>query len=111
MSSNIRKLLGLNIRTFRRARSFTQEALAEMVDVSGSYVGYLERGEKSPSLDVLVKIAEVLNVNPAALLTSPDDSLNRELKKLISVLSDKGPGPIKFMNEIAAAYFKSLESG
>jgi len=87
----------------------TQERLAEIVDVSGSYIGYLERGKKSPSLELLAKIADVFKVDPAVLLTSPDDATNRELKKLIGVLSDKGPGSIKFMNEVALAYFKSLE--
>ncbi len=107
--SNIRKTVGNNIRLLRRARGMTQERLAEIVDVSGSYIGYLERGKRSPSLDLLAKIADVFKVDPAVLLTSADDATNRELKKLIWVLSDKGPGPIKFMNEVAHAYFKSLE--
>ncbi|HHW39601.1 MAG TPA: helix-turn-helix transcriptional regulator [Syntrophomonadaceae bacterium] len=107
--SNIKKTVGNNIRLLRRARGMTQERLAEIVDVSGSYIGYLERGKRSPSLDLLAKIADVFKVDPAVLLTSSDDTTNRELKKLIAVLSDKGPGPIKFMNEVAHAYFKSLE--
>lgn len=106
---NIREIVGQNIRFFRRARGITQEMLAEMVDVSGSYIGYLERGKKGPSLDLLAKIAGILEVDPAILLTSPDEVANRELKKLIAILSGKGPGPIKFLTEVAVAYFNSLE--
>lgn len=108
--ANIRQTVGENIKLFRHARGITQETLAEMVDVSGSYIGYLERGKRSPSLDLLAKIADVLQVDPAILLTASDESKNKELKKLIGMLSDKGTGSIKFINEVAIAYFKSLEN-
>lgn len=108
--SNIRDIVGKNIRFFRRTRGITQEMLAEKADVSGSYVGYLERGEKSPSLELLAKIAAILQVDPAGLLAIPEDETNQELKKLMTILSGKGPGPVKFMNDVAIAYFKSLEN-
>ena len=107
--ANIPQIVGQNIKLFRNARSITQERLAEMVNVSGSYIGYLERGKKSPSLDFLAKIAHELLVDPAILLTSNDELKNKELKKLIGILSDKETESVKFMNEIAIAYFKSLE--
>ena len=107
--ANIRQIVGQNIKLFRNARSITQETLAEMVNVSGSYIGYLERGKKSPSLDLLAKIADELLVDPAVLLTSNDELKNKELKKLIGILSDKETESIQFMNEVAIAYFKSLE--
>lgn len=108
--SNIRDVVGKNIRFFRRARGITQEMLAEKAGISGSYVGYLERGEKLPSLELLAKIAVILQVEPAVLLALPEDETNLELKKLTSILSGRGPGPVKFMNDVAVAYFKSLEN-
>jgi len=108
--SYIREIVGKNIRFFRRSRGITQEMLAEKVDVSGSYVGYLERGEKIPSLELLAKIAAILQVGPAELLTLPDDETNQEMKKLTAILSGKGSGPVKFMNDVAIAYFKSQEN-
>lgn len=83
--------------------------LAEMVGVSGSYVGYLERGSKSPSLKLLAEVAEALGVDPSLLLTSPEEK-NQELTKLMTLLSDKGPEPIKFMNQVATAYFESMQT-
>lgn len=105
--SNIRDIVGKNIRFFRRARGITQEMLAEKADISGSYVGYLERGEKLPSLELLAKIAAILQVEPAVLLAN---ETNQELKNLMSILAGKGPGPVKFLNAVAIAYFKSLEN-
>lgn len=106
---NIQKVVGSNIRLLRRSKGMTQERLAEIIGVSGSYIGYLERGKRSPSLDLLAKIADAFDVEPVMLLTPADNAANQELKKLIAVLSDKGPEPIKFMNEVAHAYFKSLK--
>lgn len=103
--SNIREIAGKNIKFFRLARGITQEALAEMVEVSGSYIGYLERGKKGPSLDLLAKIAGILRVDPAMLLTPPDNETDYELKKLVAMLSGRGTAAVKFMNEVAAAYF------
>jgi transcriptional regulator with XRE-family HTH domain len=108
--ASIQKMVGQNIRLFRRAKGITQEVLAEMVDVSGSYIGYLERGKKSPSLDLLVKIADVLSVEPAILFTPAEETVTREFKKLIGILSGKGTEPLRFMNKVAEAYFQSLET-
>ena len=46
----------------------TQEALAEKVDVSTSYIGHIERGQKRCSLETLVSIADALGVTPDLLL-------------------------------------------
>jgi transcriptional regulator with XRE-family HTH domain len=108
--ATIQEVVGHNIRNFRRAKGFTQERLAEMIDVHGSYVGYLERGKKSPSLNLLGKISEVLQIDPAFFfLAPPDEKSDEELKKLMVFLANKGPAPIKFINEMAIAYFRSLD--
>ncbi|MGB9791148.1 MAG: helix-turn-helix domain-containing protein [Thermacetogeniaceae bacterium] len=107
---NIQKIVGENIRLLRRSKKMSQEKLAEMTGVSGSYIGYLERGERTPSLDLLAKIADALGVELVTLLTPSDDAANQELKKLIAFLSDKSPESIKFINEVACAYFRSLKN-
>ena len=40
----------------------TQEDLAEKVRVSRVYIGYVEQGRNTPSLEILGKIAKVLKV-------------------------------------------------
>ena len=56
-------LIGLNINYYRRARHLTQVELAEEVGISSNYLSQIERGCKSISLDKLLKLAEVLNVD------------------------------------------------
>ena len=60
--------LGERIREARRKKGLTQEVLAELVDVTPFYMGELERGVKTPSLDVFVRLLEALDVSADTLL-------------------------------------------
>ena len=55
--------LGFKIKVERMRRKISQEKLAEMVDCSLSYIGFVERGEMSVSLYNFLKIAIALNLN------------------------------------------------
>jgi transcriptional regulator with XRE-family HTH domain len=46
----------------------SQEKLAEMADLHRNYVGVLERGVQSASLDAICKLAAALRVKPSDLL-------------------------------------------
>jgi transcriptional regulator with XRE-family HTH domain len=46
----------------------TQEELAERARLTRNYIGNLERGEKSPTLDALEAIAEALGLTPSELI-------------------------------------------
>jgi transcriptional regulator with XRE-family HTH domain len=62
------KDLGNRIRKIRKEKFLTQFALAEEVGVSPNFLGDVERGVKSPSLETMVCIANVLNVSLDFLL-------------------------------------------
>jgi DNA-binding XRE family transcriptional regulator len=57
-----------NLRRMRRAAGMTQEALAEACQMERTYISYLERGLAEPKLRMIVRLAEGLQVPPAALL-------------------------------------------
>jgi len=48
-------------------KNFTQEDLAELVGVDRSYIGFLERGEKNPTLKKLEKIAKTFDMTLSEL--------------------------------------------
>ena len=60
--------MGDRIKSARKKINLTQEALAEKVDVTPFYIGELERGVKTPSLDLFIKLIEVLDVSADYLL-------------------------------------------
>ena len=64
------KRLGRRIRTLRKELGLTQEDLAFEVGVNRSYMGFIERGERNPSLAMLNKIAKALGVSLSVLFQS-----------------------------------------
>ncbi|MFA6295702.1 MAG: helix-turn-helix transcriptional regulator [Candidatus Paceibacterota bacterium] len=64
----VRKAFGKRIVKYRKGLGLSQETLADMVGVHRTYIGALERGEQSVSLDNINRIAKALKVKPADLL-------------------------------------------
>jgi len=62
------KKLGHRIRQERQRLHLTQAALAEDIDVSTTYMGAIERGERSLTLDTLVRLVGRLGVTIDYLL-------------------------------------------
>ena len=54
--------LGKRIQKYREKAGMTQEVLAEQVGVSWNHLGAIERGVKTPKLETLVRIINVLEV-------------------------------------------------
>ena len=48
---DIKKLLGLKIREYRKANNLTQEQLAELVGIGTANISYIETGRFSPSIE------------------------------------------------------------
>ena len=61
-------MIGDRIKAARKKLNLTQEALAEKVDVTLYYMGEIERGVKTPSLDLFIRLIEVLDVSADYLL-------------------------------------------
>jgi len=59
----IDKKVGMNIRLERTKKSISQEGLADMAGIARSTMGIVERGEQSPSLQTIAKVANALNID------------------------------------------------
>jgi phage repressor protein C with HTH and peptisase S24 domain len=60
--------IGAAIRTARKRRGLVQREVSELLGVAVAAVGQWESGTNGPSADNLVRVAEVLRVNPLALM-------------------------------------------
>jgi transcriptional regulator with XRE-family HTH domain len=67
-------VFGTTVRRLRERRGWTQEQLAEAAEMSATYVGFVERGENVPTLTILFRLADALEVTPAELI---DDAARR----------------------------------
>ncbi len=63
-----RQEFGASLRRHREERRLSQEALAERAGVDRKLIYRTELGQTSPRLDAVVRIADALDVHPAALL-------------------------------------------
>ncbi|HEX7760354.1 MAG TPA: helix-turn-helix transcriptional regulator [Caulobacteraceae bacterium] len=58
----------MNIRRVRQAKKLTQEAVAHASDIDVRYLGGIERGQENPTIGVLGRIADALDVPLVRLL-------------------------------------------
>ena len=68
----LRKIVARNLRQLRNAKGLSQEELADRADINRSYVGLLEREQHAATVDMLEKLAAVLEVDPIDLLRAKD---------------------------------------
>ena len=64
----LRYSFGRVVRSLRLEAGFSQERLAQEADLARNYVGEVERGEKSPTLDVIEALAWALDTQPHDLV-------------------------------------------
>lgn len=81
------KRLGKRIREERLKLNLTQAQLAESIDISDTYMGAIERGERSLTLDTLVRLVNRLGVTVDYMLSDAvsghDINLIEQFKQII----------------------------
>ncbi|MDX1836042.1 XRE family transcriptional regulator [Legionella taurinensis] len=60
--------IGKKIREIRKAKGYSQEDFAAQAQLGRTYMGRIERGEQNMSIQTLIQIAFVLNVETRELL-------------------------------------------
>lgn len=65
-------LFGANLIHHRKRAGLSQEALGERAGLHRTEIGLLERGERTPRIDTLIKLATALEVAPGDLLVGID---------------------------------------
>ncbi len=61
---SLREIVATNLRRLRHAKGLSQEELADRAGINRNYVGMLEREQHSATVDMLEKLAEVLEADP-----------------------------------------------
>lgn len=71
--------LGQSLRAARKKNKLTIEQLANQSEVSGITISNIENGKSNPTVSILWKLADTLNINLSKLLgyTSPKTTISR----------------------------------
>jgi transcriptional regulator with XRE-family HTH domain len=65
---DIRTRLGRNVRRLREEKGWSQEDYADRAGIHRTYVSDIERGRRNPTVTVVEKLANALDVDPGRLL-------------------------------------------
>ena len=64
---SLEKTFGANVRRWRKARGLSQEELADRAKLHPTYVSGIETGHRNPTVKIIARLAEALEVEPAVL--------------------------------------------
>ncbi len=64
----MKSAFGTLLKDMREQSGLTQAELAAKARITRVHVGFLERGDRSPSLEVYVKLCRALQVAPSSLM-------------------------------------------
>jgi transcriptional regulator with XRE-family HTH domain len=68
---DLRQVFAANLRRARHLKGMSQEALAYEAGVNRTYLSKLERGATYVGLEIIEKLSDVLDIEPADLLCFP----------------------------------------
>ncbi|MDO5981454.1 helix-turn-helix domain-containing protein [Flavivirga spongiicola] len=97
----------------RKKKKLSQSALGKIIGTSGDVIGRYERGDITPSIDVVSKIADALEVSVDYLIGKTNllldkDAIDRLVK--ISELNDENKSFILNMIDMALRDFKTKKA-
>lgn len=64
----LREIVATNLRQLRHDRGLSQEELADRAGINRNYVGMLEREQHAATVDMLEKLAAILDIDPVEFL-------------------------------------------
>jgi len=80
--------LGSAIKKARLGKSLTQEKLAEAIGITPEHLKQLESERRNPSVEVLFKLVETLDISLDALFSPENDDSTQELRNKINLSLD-----------------------
>ena len=99
--------IGKRLRTARETIGISQEELASRAEINTSYLSQIERGLKEPSLSVLSRLAEGVNMTVTDLFTGRKKSVQTRQQEEIARLVETVPrGKRKALMELVRAAVK-----
>ena len=70
-----------NLIYYRELRGYTQSVLAGLCDRTKGNIGVIESGKSAPSFEMILKIAEALEIHPADLFLRNASQSRQEVRK------------------------------
>ncbi|KMY51419.1 helix-turn-helix domain-containing protein [Peribacillus loiseleuriae] len=84
----INLIVAKNLKSLREGKKLSLEKVAELTGVSKTMIGQIERGESSPTITTIWKIANGLKISFTSLINNPQPETKVILKSEVQTLSE-----------------------
>ncbi|MBE0340870.1 XRE family transcriptional regulator [Paenibacillus sp. 28ISP30-2] len=84
----INLIIAKNLKAFRENKKLSLERVAELTGVSKTMIGQIERGESSPTITTIWKIANGLKISFTSLINNPQPDTKVILGSEIQILTE-----------------------
>jgi transcriptional regulator with XRE-family HTH domain len=100
---------GRLVRAHRKAKKLKSWKVAEQVDIEVKHLGRIERGEKKPSFELIIALAEALSVSPSKFFEfeSASTDFHAIKKQIARQLNGRNAAQLLKARELMAILFDS----
>ncbi|MDO4307703.1 MAG: helix-turn-helix transcriptional regulator [Eubacteriales bacterium] len=99
--------IGNKIRAFRRAKGFSQEELAFRAEISSVYLRQIEKEDKNPTINTILKLCDALCIHPSDLFENNEPvPLSDTEQQIMTFLADKTEEEKNIILELIKTAFK-----
>ncbi len=87
----VKKIFGNNLHIYRKLRGFSQEQLAEKLNISVKHLSTLETGKVFASAELIEKFSDILEVSVSSLFYTPTEKSfgESDMSKISSILDEE----------------------
>ena len=103
--------LGQHITTLRKDKKLSQSELGKRVGTSGDLIGRYERDEVKPSIDVIIRIADALNVSIDFLVGKTTFEINQDMLRRFQEVSSLPENAKKQIYMVMDALIRDFKTG
>lgn len=94
------EVFGKRLKELRKANGYTIEQFADMVGISKSTLGYYENDKRMPDIEILVRIADTLNVNADYLIGRTNTTAKKGKMKTVCEFTGLSDCAVEYLSEL-----------
>ena len=94
------EVFGKRLKELRKANGYTIEQFAEAVGISKSTVGYYENNNRMPDIEILSRIADVLNVSADYLIGKTNTTATKGKTKTVCDFTGLSDTAVEYLAEL-----------
>ena len=103
--THIQEMFIQNVRFYRSQAGYSQLTFSEKIGLSQNYMNAIENGKNFPSLDVIQKIVDVLNLLPYQMfLETPQPQNKTQKNEVIQLATELKQKVVKQVDDFISTY-------